>query len=138
MTLFVVNLKTPWLFHIYLLFNVPIDKCSLNVHLMYSPPHLSGNRDDCMNGGVLGYWGESLFIVHSLLLRESMSNKYGPVFVNASIHYMFYFLYPLRADYIFVLGFGYNFPHIILYYGGIFFHHRVLPLLFCISFFVVG
>jgi hypothetical protein len=118
--------KTIWLLDVYLFLNISIQKGCIYIHLMYSLTHgcYRGNNhsDRCVSSN-----RSKCFIIYSLHLRESSSNKSHFLPLDAPVNCVFNILYPFGSHYRLPLKSQKNIPHIILHVGLILLHHDISP-----------
>jgi hypothetical protein len=119
--------ETIWMLDVYFFLNLSIEKGCLYIHLMYSPTHGCCRGNNHPDRSVSSNMSKCFFIIYSLHLRESSSNKSHFVPLDALVNYVFDLLDPFGSHYKLPLRSWNNIPHIILQDGLILLHHGISP-----------
>ena len=81
-------------FHIDCLFQIPIKKCILHIHLTERPFFNRGNGKNSSNRRKTSDRSKSLFIINTILLRTTLSNQSCFKTVNRTIRASLDLVYP--------------------------------------------
>ena len=126
------------LLYVYLLLQLTIKECCLDIYLMDFPSHLCCKWDHSSYRSILGHRSKCLLIVYSLLLREPLGHEPCLVFLDATICTVLYLIDSTWSNYFSIYWSRHYLPHIILHNWVILLNHSFLPYLMLCNLLIDG